>query len=152
MLHRPARCTLPPNTDSLHEICSMRLNPTRHMTNNSLSSNTFNRLIYQCIIAGIYQLIQAGSPTHLQRPHGHPLVLSGNFMEPRSDHFHSGLDIKTGGAEGVPVKSVADGWVSRIKVSPWGYGNAVYIDHGNGYTSVYGHLQCVPGRNSHLCA
>ena len=74
-----------------------------------------------------------------------PLVLSGNFMEPRNNHFHSGLDIKTQGREGLAVRAVADGWVSRIKVSPWGYGKALYIDHGNGYTSVYGHLSQFEG-------
>lgn len=80
-----------------------------------------------------------------QAPMDIPLVLSGNFMEIRSDHFHSGIDIKTQGREGIPVRSVAAGWVSRIKVSPWGYGHALYIDHGNGYTSVYGHLSAYKG-------
>ncbi len=70
-----------------------------------------------------------------------PLYLAGNFGELRSGHFHAGLDIKTQGKEGLKVKSVADGYVSRIKVSPFGYGLALYIRHPNGYTSVYGHLQ-----------
>ncbi len=74
-----------------------------------------------------------------------PLELSGNFMELRSDHFHSGLDFKTLGREGLNVKAVGDGWVSRIKISPWGYGKAVYIDHPNGTTSVYGHLKELKG-------
>lgn len=74
-----------------------------------------------------------------------PLELAGNFMEPRSDHFHSGLDLRTQGREGLPVRAVADGWVSRVKVSPWGYGKAVYIDHPDGRTSVYGHLQSIDG-------
>ena len=69
-----------------------------------------------------------------------PLFLSGNFMEPRSGHFHSGLDIKTNGVEGVPVKAVKDGFVSRIRVSAWGYGKAVYVQHTDGTTTVYGHL------------
>ena len=70
-----------------------------------------------------------------------PIALSGNFMELRSDHFHSGLDMRTESREGIPVKAVGDGWVSRIKVSPWGYGKALYIAHPNGYTTVYGHLR-----------
>lgn len=70
-----------------------------------------------------------------------PLLLSGNFGEPRANHFHSGIDIKTNGAAGVPVKSVSDGYISRIKVEPDGYGHALYIRHPNRYTSVYGHLQ-----------
>ncbi|MEQ8908634.1 MAG: M23 family metallopeptidase [Vicingaceae bacterium] len=70
-----------------------------------------------------------------------PLFLSGNFGELRSNHFHAGLDIKTQGVEGKKVFAIADGYVSRIKVSPYGYGNALYITHPNGYTSVYGHLK-----------
>ncbi len=70
-----------------------------------------------------------------------PLLVSGNFMELRSDHFHSGVDLKTNGVEGLPVRAVADGRVSRVKMSPWGYGIAVYIDHAGGLTTVYGHLR-----------
>jgi len=69
------------------------------------------------------------------------LVLSGTFAELRSNHFHSGIDIKTNGVEGLSVFSSAEGYVSRIKVSHYGYGKAVYITHPNGYTSVYAHLQ-----------
>lgn len=80
-----------------------------------------------------------------------PIELSGNFMEPRSDHFHSGLDMRTQGREGIPVRAVADGWVSRIKISPYGYGKAVYIDHPNGHTTVYGHLQQLTGKVGEAC-
>ena len=71
-----------------------------------------------------------------------PLLLSGNFGELRSDHFHSGLDFKTQGVTGLPVKAVKDGFISRIYVSPYGFGRAVYVDHPDGTTSVYGHLDC----------
>jgi len=70
-----------------------------------------------------------------------PLYLSGNFGELRNNHFHAGLDIKTQGTIGAKVYAVADGYVSRIRVSPYGYGNALYISHPNGYTSVYAHLE-----------
>jgi hypothetical protein len=70
-----------------------------------------------------------------------PLFLSGNFGELRSNHFHSGIDMKTQGVTGMPVKTVMDGYVSRISVSPYGYGNALYINHPDGKTSVYGHLE-----------
>ena len=70
-----------------------------------------------------------------------PIYLAGNFGELRSNHFHAGIDIKTMGREGLKVLAVADGYVSRIKVSPFGYGLALYIQHPNGYTSLYGHLQ-----------
>ena len=69
-----------------------------------------------------------------------PLVLSGTFAELRGNHFHGGIDIKTQGRSGLKVFSVADGYISRIAVSPYGYGNALYIRHPEGYTSVYGHL------------
>ncbi|MCB9201496.1 MAG: M23 family metallopeptidase [Flavobacteriales bacterium] len=66
-------------------------------------------------------------------------ALAGNFAELRSNHFHSGIDYRTNGKVGYNVYSIADGFVSRINVSPTGYGKAVYIDHPNGYTSVYAH-------------
>lgn len=70
-----------------------------------------------------------------------PLVLSGTFAELRTTHFHSGLDIKTQQRTGLKVKACADGFVSRIKLSHFGYGKAIYITHPNGYTTVYAHLQ-----------
>lgn len=73
------------------------------------------------------------------------IYLSGTFGELRSNHFHAGIDIKTGGSEGKNIYAAADGWVSRVKISPWGYGHAVYIEHPNGYTTVYGHLQRLKG-------
>jgi hypothetical protein len=69
------------------------------------------------------------------------LALSGTFGELRSNHFHSGIDIKTQGVQGKALKAVADGFVSRIAVSPGGFGKAIYIEHPNGYTSVYGHCR-----------
>lgn len=74
-----------------------------------------------------------------------PLDLSpssaGSFGELRSNHFHSGLDFRTNQREGYPVYAVADGYVSRLRVQVGGFGNAVYITHPNGYTTVYAHLQ-----------
>lgn len=73
-------------------------------------------------------------------PFDFPLVLSGNFGELRANHFHGGVDFKTQGAVGKPVRCPADGYISRVTVTPGGYGQAVYITHNNGYTSVHGHL------------
>ena len=70
-----------------------------------------------------------------------PIVLNGNFGEIRGNHFHAGIDIKTKGETGLPVFSIDNGYISRISVSATGYGNAIYIDHPSGYTSVYGHLE-----------
>ncbi|MGB3607386.1 M23 family metallopeptidase [Psychroserpens sp.] len=69
------------------------------------------------------------------------LVLSGSFAELRSNHFHSGLDIKTQQRTGLAVFAAAQGYVSRIKVSHYGYGKALYITHPNGYVTVYAHLE-----------
>lgn len=71
---------------------------------------------------------------------GQRSYLSGNFCELRGSHFHAGVDIKIGGVVGASVHAAADGYVSRVKVSTGGYGNALYIQHPNGTTSVYAHL------------
>jgi hypothetical protein len=69
-----------------------------------------------------------------------PDILSSNFGELRIDHFHSGIDIKTQGVTGKEVVAAADGYIYRIGVSPTGFGNALYIKHSTGYSTVYGHL------------
>lgn len=82
----------------------------------------------------IYPQNYFDSPLHM------PISLSGNFGEIRPNHFHAGFDIRTKNKEGLPVYAVADGFVSRIKISAIGYGKALYITHPNGFVSVYGHL------------
>lgn len=69
-----------------------------------------------------------------------PILLAGGYGEIRPGHFHEGLDIKTKGRIGYPVHAAAGGYVSRVSVSSGGYGNAVYVTHPGGYTTVYGHL------------
>ena len=85
----------------------------------------------------------AESETYYQFPirPGNQNYLSGTMGELRSSHFHAGIDVKTQGVQGLEVYAAADGYVSRIKVATSGYGNALYILHKNGTTSVYGHLQ-----------
>ncbi len=73
------------------------------------------------------------------------MVASGNFAEPRPGHFHSGLDLKTGGQPGWPVYAAAEGYVSRIKVRSSGFGKALYIDHPGNITTVYAHLYAFTG-------
>jgi len=70
-----------------------------------------------------------------------PPLLSGNFGELRGNHFHTGVDLKTEGREGLPVLAATDGRVARVKMSPWGYGNALYLEGPDGVTTVYAHLQ-----------
>lgn len=79
-------------------------------------------------------------------PLGIPLVLSSNFGELRPNHFHMGIDFKTNNRTGYNIYSIDDGYVSRIKVSPYGYGKVVYIDHPNGITSVYAHCSEFKGK------
>lgn len=90
---------------------------------------------------GLLAQAQPVSRASFRVPFDFPLYLSGNFGELRPNHFHGGLDFKTQGVEGKPVHSIEDGYVSRISIAPGGYGNALYITHPNGYTSVYGHLK-----------
>ncbi|WP_338647789.1 M23 family metallopeptidase [Flavobacterium sp. KS-LB2] len=74
-----------------------------------------------------------------------PMQLSGNFGELRPNHFHAGFDLRTQQKEGLKVYAVGDGYVSRIKISTFGNGKTIYINHPNGYTSVYGHLKMANG-------
>lgn len=69
-----------------------------------------------------------------------PHVLSGTFGELRPNHFHAGVDLKTQRKNGLNVYATADGYISRIKVALWGYGKVIYVNHPNGYTTVYAHL------------
>ena len=73
-------------------------------------------------------------------PFDFPILLSANFGELRPNHFHNGLDIKTQGVTGKPIHCIADGYVSRVAVLHGGYGQAIYVTHPNGLTSVYGHV------------
>jgi len=79
--------------------------------------------------------------SYFRSPLDIPLLLSGNFGELRSNHFHAGIDIKTQGVVGQKVRVAADGYVSRIKIQIYGYGKVVYVTHPNGYTTVYAHLK-----------
>jgi Peptidase family M23 len=70
-----------------------------------------------------------------------PPSTAGSFGELRGAHFHSGLDFKTNQRTGYPVHAVADGYISRLRVQFGGFGNAIYITHPNGFTTVYGHIE-----------
>lgn len=69
-----------------------------------------------------------------------PIQLSANFGELRPNHFHMGFDIRTQARENLPVHAAADGYISRVKVEKYGFGNAIYITHPNGFTTLYAHL------------
>lgn len=104
------------------------------------------RLILIFLFSGFVSLSAQNSvknfPTNdFRNPLGITNFLAGNFGELRNNHFHSGIDIKTNSKEGYEVFAAADGYITRINVSSRGYGNAIYISHPNGYTTVYAHLQ-----------
>ncbi len=107
------------------------------MTNRIL----FISILFILISVGLFAQKPINKDYKFRPPVDIPIYLSGTFGELRSNHFHSGIDIKTQGTEGKAVKSIGDGWVSRINISTGGYGKAIYITHYNGLVSVYGHLQ-----------
>ena len=89
---------------------------------------------------GFAQLIQKGYFQSPVKP-GARNYLAGNFSELRPNHFHTGLDYKFGGVEGEPIYAAAEGWVHRIKISSFGYGNVIYLKHPSGHITLYGHLR-----------
>jgi hypothetical protein len=89
----------------------------------------------QLVLNGFGQTeFKPGSPLTI------PLKLAGTFGELRANHYHSGIDLKTNGRPGEKVLAVADGFICRIKVSATGFGNALYIHHPEGFTTVYAHM------------
>ena len=85
--------------------------------------------------------VQQSAAVSYVSPIDYDIQLAGNFGEPRPWHFHGGLDIKTDNQEGKRIGSVADGYVSRITCNRYGFGNAIYVNHPDGHTSVYCHLK-----------
>lgn len=81
---------------------------------------------------------------YFRYPLGIALKLNANFGEMRPNHFHMGLDLFTLRKENLPVYAPADGWISKIKVDPNGFGNAIYVSHPNGYTTLYAHMNTFP--------
>ncbi|NJM25287.1 MAG: M23 family metallopeptidase, partial [Bacteroidia bacterium] len=71
---------------------------------------------------------------------GKPGSLAGSMGELRTTHFHSGIDIRTDNIIGLPVLASKGGYISRIGMSPAGFGNVIYITHPDGNITVYGHL------------
>ncbi|TLX71063.1 M23 family metallopeptidase [Labilibacter sediminis] len=108
-----------------------------------MTKNTAYTLLISLLLSSLsyHSFAQQNNVADFSFPIDTTPVVSGSFAELRSNHFHSGIDLSTNGKTGLPIKSMEQGVISRIKVSPVGYGYAVYIKHPNGYTSVYGHLR-----------
>ena len=99
----------------------------------------FSFLIFHSTNAQVFP--DQNYPTNYFRyPLDIPLKLNANFGEMRPNHFHMGLDLFTLRKENLPVLSPAEGWVSKIKIDPNGFGNAIYVSHPNGYTTLYAHM------------
>ncbi len=106
-----------------------------------MKSNTLRTVLLFSFLLPLASAAQRNVPEgYFRFPLDSKIFVSGTFGEARADHLHSGLDFSTGGRIGANVLAIADGYVSRIKVSAGGYGRALYITHANGYVSVYGHL------------
>ena len=73
-------------------------------------------------------------------PVGAKKALAANFGELRPNHFHMGLDCKTDQKENLPIYAAADGYIAKVKIEPYGFGRAIYINHPNGLTTLYAHL------------
>lgn len=105
------------------------------------------RLLFSLLLSGvstisIYAQQEAKSfEGYFRNPLEGTLLPSANFAETRTNHLHSGVDIKTGGVEGKPLRAAADGYVCRIGIAPGGFGKVLYINHPNGTTTVYAHMQ-----------
>ncbi|MGG7441071.1 M23 family metallopeptidase [Chryseobacterium arthrosphaerae] len=101
----------------------------------------FQLMIIICLINSTITKAQNNYPqNYFRNPLNIPMQLAANFGAVRTNHFHMGLDLRTNSKENLSVVAAADGYVSRIKVERYGFGNAVYITHPNGYTTVYAHL------------
>ncbi|MDR1675079.1 MAG: M23 family metallopeptidase [Tannerella sp.] len=104
----------------------------------------YHKIVWPALLAG-WSLFFAEAQS-LRNPLDFPASLSGNFGELRANHFHSGIDFKTQGVEGKSVHAVREGYVCRIAVSPWGYGNVIYLAHPkDSLMTVYAHLQRFSG-------
>ena len=114
--------------------------------------NLFCMLKWRLILLIVFTAltIKTNAQNYPQNYFRYPLDSLPSLVSPfgglRDNHFHSGMDLRTNQREGLPVFASADGYVSRIKIQSIGYGKAIYLDHPNGYTTVYGHLQKYSGK------
>jgi murein DD-endopeptidase MepM/ murein hydrolase activator NlpD len=83
---------------------------------------------------------QSYPQNYFRQPLDIPMQLVANFGEIRANHWHMGLDIRTQHRVNLPVHAAAEGYIARVSIEPGGFGQAIYINHPNGYTTVYGHL------------
>lgn len=93
------------------------------------------------LLLNIQPLVAQNFNNYYRSPVDFVILSSGNFAETRPNHFHSGVDVKTGGVEGKPLYAAASGYISRVNIAPRGFGHTIYIAHPNGTTTVYAHMK-----------
>lgn len=98
------------------------------------------------MLSALFASLALAAQVTFSSPVHYEVTLAGNFGEPRPNHFHGGIDVKTGQVEGKAMLSIGDGYVSQVTVGMYGFGNAVYVRHPQGYTSVYCHLKAFSPR------
>lgn len=92
-----------------------------------------------------------GVPEYFAYPLAIKPRLNANFGEMRPNHFHMGLDLSTESKENLPVYAPADGFISRMKIETGGFGRAIYVDHPNGTTTLYAHMnRFIPAAENYL--
>src|SRR4051812_46271704 len=97
-------------------------------------------LIFSLAILTHNSFAQKYPQGYFRNPLDIPMQLVANFGEIRANHWHMGLDIRTNHKVNQPVHAAAEGYIARVSVEPGGFGQAIYINHPNGYTTLYGHL------------
>ena len=108
--------------------------------------NSFTRALFICLFAHIHLALPAQfskkyyPQNYFQWPVNAKFGLVANFGELRPNHYHMGLDCRTDQRENRPILAAADGYISRVKIEPFGFGRCIYINHPNGLTTVYAHL------------
>lgn len=123
----------PQTTSTAQVAASLQVPETPQVTDAPQATSTAQ-------VAAVSSSQQSVVAPHFIAPFDFPLTLSGGFGELRSNHFHGGIDFKTQGVVGKPIRNIAAGYISRAVVTPGGYGQALYVTHPNGYTSIHGHL------------
>jgi murein DD-endopeptidase MepM/ murein hydrolase activator NlpD len=99
----------------------------------------FNVLIALFVVTQLNAQLKV-DPTFFSYPLEIKPKLNANFGEMRPNHFHMGLDLSTDSRENLPVYAPADGYIARIKIEQGGFGRAIYLNHPNGLTTLYAHM------------
>lgn len=120
-------------------IIGIKIENQRTLMTQMMGRNRF-AFVVVLVVACLTGFGQEYPQQYFRHPLNIPMQLVANFGEIRTNHWHMGLDIRTQQRVNLPVYAAAEGWVARVSVEPGGFGQAIYINHPNGYTTLYGHL------------